>query len=91
VLKIAQLNIISQLVVFYGVMQKLHVAQLFIFIILYQIGWTLNFHLCVQVSLHSPDGQQRIFDDYQIAYTYLFSSVFGFILCLILKKPPTFD
>jgi hypothetical protein len=33
----------------------------------------------------------RIFDDYQIAYTYLFSSVFGVVLCLILKKPPSFD
>lgn len=55
-LKISQLNVISQLVIFYGVMQKLHAGQIFIFSIFYQIAWTLNFHLCVQVSLNSPNG-----------------------------------
>lgn len=90
-MRMSLLNVISQLVVFYGVYQKLNVAQTFIFSLFFQIAWTLNYALNVQLAANQPDDLRRLFDDYSINQVFLFGAVFGLIIALINKKPPRDD
>lgn len=90
-MRISLLNAISQLVVFYGLFQKLNIAQVFFLSIFYQVCWTLNYYLNVELSRYQPDPSRRFFDDYAINQVFLFASVFGLIVCLINKKPPKDD
>ncbi len=90
-MRISLLNAISQLVVFYGLYQRLHAGQIFLFSTLYQICWTLNFHLNTLIAKNQPDEQQRLMDDYAINQVFLFGSVFALIAGLIVKKPPRED
>lgn len=54
-MRVSLLNAISQLVVFYGLYQRLNAGQVFIFSTVYQICWTLNFFLNAQVAAVQPD------------------------------------
>jgi hypothetical protein len=91
VMRISLLNAVSQLVVFYGLYQKFNIAQIFFFSLFYQVLWTLNFHLNVQLSVSQPDPTKRFFDDYAINQVFLFASVFSIVVCLLNKKPPKED
>jgi hypothetical protein len=90
-MRISLLNAISQLVVFYGLYQKLNIAQVFFLSIFYQVCWTLNYFLNVEVSRYQPDPNRRFFDDYAINQVFLFAAVFSLVVCLITKKPPKDD
>lgn len=90
-MRISLLNVISQLVVFYGVYQKMNVAQTFLFSLFFQCAWTLNFALCAQVSSNQPDSLRRLFDDYAISQVFLFGSVFGLLIAFLNKRPPRDD
>ncbi len=54
-MRISLLNAISQLVVFYGLYQRLNAGQIFLFSTLFQITWTLNYHLNTQIATLQPD------------------------------------
>ena len=90
-MRISLLNAISQLVVFYGVYQKLNVAQTFLLSIFFQILWTLNFALNVHVTFTQPDFNRRLMDDYAINQVFMFGSLFGLIVSFINKRPPRDD
>lgn len=90
-MRMSLLNAISQLVVFYGVYQKLNVAQTFLFSVMFQVFWTLNFHLNAQLVANQPDDTKRLFDDYTINQVFLFGAVFGLVVSFINKKPPRED
>jgi len=90
-MRISLLNAISQLVVFYGLYQRLHVGQIFLFSTVYQICWTLNFYLNTNLASHQPDNAQRLMDDYAINQIFLFGSVFAIVAGLLIKKPPRED
>ena len=91
VMRISLLNAVSQLVVFYGLYQRFNIAQIFFFSLFYQVLWTLNFHLNVEVSRYQPDQNHRFFDDYAINQVFLFASVFSIVVCFLTKKPPKED
>lgn len=90
-MRVSLLNAISQLVVFYGLYQRLNAGQVFIFSTVYQICWTLNFYLNAQVATVQPDAAKRLMDDYAISQVFLFGSVFAIVASLFLKKPPRED
>ena len=90
-MRISLLNAISQLVVFYGIFQKINAGQVFLFSALFQVFWTLNYALNVMLSGNAPDSKKRVFDDYAISQVFLFGSVFGLIVALLNKKPPRLD
>jgi hypothetical protein len=91
VLRISALNAISQLVVFYSVFQKFNAGQVFLFSGFFQIGWTLNYALNVELMSSQPDSLQRFMDDYAISQVFLFGSVFGTVMSIIAKRPPRID
>jgi hypothetical protein len=72
----------------YGCFQKLNVGQMFLFSLLYQIAWTLNFHLNAELAFFQPDPYQRLFDDYTISQVFLFASIVSIIICVMNKRPP---
>ena len=86
-MRISLLNVISQLVVFYGLFQRIHLAQIFIFSTIFQISWTLNFHLNTLLADIQPDPAKRLMDDYAISQVFLFGSVFALVSSLFIKKP----
>jgi hypothetical protein len=90
-MRISLLNAISQLVVFYGLYQRLNAGQIFLFSTLYQIMWTLNYHLNTLIADGQPDALKRFMDDYAISQVFLFGSVFALIAGLLIKKPPRED
>lgn len=90
-MRISLLNAISQLVVFYGLYQRLNAAQIFLFSTLYNVAWNLNYYLNIQVASVQPDGAKRLMDDYAINQVFLFGSLFAVISSLFLKKPPRED
>lgn len=90
-MRISLLNAISQLVVFYGLYQRLNAAQIFFFSTLYQICWTLNFHLNTYIADIQPDAAKRLMDDYSINQVFLFGSVFALVAGIFVKKPPRED
>lgn len=90
-MRVSLLNAISQLVVFYGLFQRLNAGQVFIFSTVYQICWTLNYFLNAQVAAVQPDSAKRLMDDYAISQVFLFGSVFAIFSSLFLKKPPRED
>jgi len=49
-MRISLLNVISQLVVFYGIYLKINAGQVFLFSALYNVFWTLNYALNVEVA-----------------------------------------
>jgi ammonia channel protein AmtB len=90
-MRISLLNAISQLVVFYGLFQRVNAAQVFLFSTIYQITWTLNFALNTQLAANQPDAAKRLMDDYGISQVFLFGSVFALVASLFVKKPPRED
>lgn len=90
-MRVSLLNAISQLVVFYGLYQRLNAGQVFLFSTIYQITWNLNFFLNAQVATVQPDSAKRLMDDYAISQVFLFGSVFALASSLFLKKPPRDD
>jgi hypothetical protein len=90
-MRISLLNAISQLVVFYGLYQRLNAGQIFLFSTFYQITWTLNYFLNVQLATKQPDSPKRLMDDYAINQVFLFGSIFALVASLFLKKPPRED
>lgn len=90
-MRVSLLNAISQLVVFYGLYQRLNAGQIFLFSTIFQICWTLNFHLNALIANIQPDQYKRLFDDYSINQVFLFGSVFAIVAGLIVKKPPRED
>lgn len=90
-MRISLLNAISQLVVFYGLYQRLNLKQIFFFSTAYQICWTLNYHLNTQLAVVQPDPAKRLMDDYAINQVFLFGAVFALVTSFILKKPPRDD
>ena len=90
-MRISLLNAISQLVVFYGLYQRLNAGQIFLFSTIYQICWTLNFHLNTLIADVQPEGQKRLMDDYAINQVFLFGSVFAIVAGFLVKKPPRQD
>lgn len=90
-MRISLLNAISQLIVFYGIYQKVNAGQIFVLSILFQIFWTLNFALNAELAWHQPDDSRRLFDDYAINQVFLFGAVFGLMVAIINKKPPRED
>jgi hypothetical protein len=90
-MRVSLLNAISQLVTFYAIYQKVHVGQIFILSVIFQIFWNLNFALNILVARNQPESLDRFFDDYLINQVFLFGSVFGLVVALINKKPPRED
>jgi hypothetical protein len=77
-------NAISQLVCFLIIFGKFNLKQILLNTILYNIAWNLNHFLCILVQSQSND--LRIFDDYQIANVYLFSTCYGLMIMVINPK-----
>lgn len=90
-MRISLLNAISQLVVFYGLYQRLNAGQIFLFSTIYQICWTLNYHLNTLIADIQPEAGKRLMDDYAISQVFLFGSVFAIVAGLLIKKPPRED
>jgi hypothetical protein len=90
-MRISLLNAISQLVVFYGLYQRLNVGQIFLFSTFYQFFWTLNYHLNTYIAKSQPDNRKRFMDDYAISQVFLFGSVFALVVGVMIKKPPRGD
>lgn len=90
-MRISLLNAISQLVVFYGLYQRLNAGQIFFFSTLYQIGWNLNYFLNVLIATTQPDINKRFMDDYAISQVFLFGSAFALVASCFLKKPARED
>jgi hypothetical protein len=90
-MRISLLNAISQLVVFYGLYQRLNAGQVFFFSTIFQVCWTLNFHLNTRIADMQPDAGKRLMDDYAISQVFLFGSVFALVAGIFVKKPPRID
>lgn len=90
-MRLSLLNAISQLIVFYGIYQKINAGQIFLFSVLFQIFWTLNFALNAELARYQPDATRRLFDDYAINQVFLFGAVFGLMVAILNKKPPRED
>ena len=90
-MRISLLNAISQLVVFYGLYQRLNAGQIFFFSTVFQVCWTLNFHLNTSIADIQPDAGKRLMDDYAISQVFLFGSVFALVAGIFVKKPPRND
>lgn len=90
-MRISLLNAISQLVVFYGLYQRINAGQIFLFSTIFQICWTLNFHLNTLIADNQPEVGKRLMDDYAISQVFLFGSVFALVAGLLIKKPPRED